>query len=58
MTKYYKKTYVDNPASHQWNRCPCIHRFNVNGLESDQLTLTDVFRVAHLQDVPFALNQF
>ena len=52
-----RKTYVDNSVCHQRNGCWRIQRFNVNGLESDQFTLTDVFRIAHSQDVPFTLNQ-
>ena len=52
-----RNTYVDNSICHQRNGCWRIQRFNVNGLESDQFTLTDVFRIAHSQDVPFTLNQ-
>ena len=45
---YFKnETYVDYSISHQRNGCPCIGWFNVNGLESDQFTLTDVLGVTH-----------
>ena len=56
--KFENETYVYYSIGHQWNGCPRIHRFNVNGLESDHFTLTDVFGVTHFQCVPFAFNQF
>ena len=54
---FKNETYVDFSIGHQWNGFPRIHRFNVNGLESDQFALTDVFRVAHFQYIPFACDQ-
>ena len=54
---YGKETYVDFSIGHQWNGHPCIHGFNVNGPKSDLFTLTDVFRVAHFQDIPLSLDQ-
>ena len=50
-------TYVDDSIGHQWNRTTYIQWFNVNGLESDQFTLTHIGRVPHSQNVPFTLDQ-